>query len=573
VKCKLILIAAFGLGAMQVFAQLPSANGPFPLYHPVLGEPDTPGNAYPYYAYTGTYPACTVLPDAEVSCERTSFQYVYEEGRFSGDGRSDCDVYYTDTPNPGEGEGKPLVLLLHGGSGSRKSSGLVKRAMDLSRRGYVVAVPDYITARDAFYGSNVNATQAPCFTQEQKWLMLQQSVRDVYSVVRSVLRLTQIGENPWGPIDVDAIFMFGISHGAYTALHLAAMDGNDFPSGEVSFANGNSFNFQTDLAGQAICDGPGGCLDFVPYEGYNLRNSLKAIACSAPFTLDPALFEAATMPSVLLFHGTCDASAPYWFVNQADAVIRATWAVVPGFNPLLMPCQLPDDPYDELFGSQVIHSQLESSDPLQNHFRGFITFCSGRHDIASVYGIDGQDPNDLSLGLIDYELLRFFAHEANNSYQQNFSFVLDDALRVTSDADLQTTIDHCNAVQSVGPAWEGLGDICPGCDTAATAYFEQVRLPYFVAGSDDHNRYPALLAYQNELEGCDIVNNITDQTGRADIQGDGILDVFTWTGQSIMRHEWKELTLSALLLERKALPPGLYAVHFRDGKKQALVVR
>ncbi len=561
------------LASHSLTAQFPSSNDGFPQFNPILGEEDVLSNARPYYAYTGPYTFCTLSPSGVPNCARNTFQYVFEAGREAGDGNSEVDLYYTDQPGLIGTGAKPLIILLHGGSGDRKSTAMVRRALDLARRGFVAAVPDYLTARDDVYGTGSGALDLSCLADDQKLLMLQQSLRDVYSVARASLKMSADGALGATVIDPDALFLFGVSHGGYTSLHFAALTANYFPVGEeVTFENGNVLAFASELHTQAICPEPDGCVDFEPYPGYNTRASLQGVACSAPFTIDPALFQNAALPPILLFHGTCDASAPYWEVDQGDAIARAAVSSFPDFDISILPCQLPDDPEGMIYGSQVIFEALNAADPQADHLRGLVTFCGGRHDIGSVYGPLGDNPNNIQIGIMEYEYTRFFSGILNDIHQENFHYILDDYQRTTNSNDAISRDNHCNAVQNIGGQWPGIATVCPNCLTDATAYFNQVRLPYFQIGNDDENRYPRMGQYAELFSACEDVlqTNNPEYLNAYKL----LLQVVDLLGNRMMpADESGKYTLSDWMNTRSTrIAPGMYIAIYEDGARKAMVI-
>jgi dienelactone hydrolase len=574
-RCFLLFTSAFVL-IITSKAQHPFQNDVFPQYHPILGQQDLPSNAYPYYAPIGPYSGCISDENGAGSCEKLSLQYVFGPGRQSGDGNSDMDIYYADVVSPDAQNGKPLVVLLHGGSGNRKSGTLSRRAIEFAKRGYVAIIPDYTTARDAIYGSDVSGLELPCFTPEQKLYMLQQSIRDVYAAIRSAMLFSSLNpQNAFLQIDIESIYLHGVSHGAYTGIHMAAMGPETFPLGDVLFENGAVFSFSERLTDLPVCPAGSPCADFQPDPNVSIRSFIKAVGAVAPFTFDIDLFDQPELPPIYLFHGTCDSSAPYWKSTQSNALLRAVWSSDPSVPSALIPCQLENQAQEEIFGSELIYASLVGMANPEDTPHNFLVLCGGRHDIGSVLGPQGNDPNNLQMGLIDYELYRFFANVQNQQFLQGEVQVLDYEI-FEAFTPTNYTGQDCEVVHTIGIQWPLIQERCPNCTDDAISYSNNLKLPYFVNGAVDAERYPALAPFLDLLEGCEDAGGQTSfdagpTKGQTSVNGFSIADV---TGQLLFSTNAPyPQGLSQLVQLTRPLKSGYYIVYQHDGSRSSMVIR
>lgn len=154
------------------------------------------------YRYTGAFEDFSVTYDVQYG-ENFNANFVPED--------LVVDVY---SPVGDMEEARPLVLIAHGGfflAGSNDGLDVVPLCEDLAKMGYVVASMSYRL------GVNVLG-DLPTEFVKAVW----RGVHDSRAAVRFFRQSAEYG-NPWG-IDVNRIYLGGVSAGGFIALHHAYVD-------------------------------------------------------------------------------------------------------------------------------------------------------------------------------------------------------------------------------------------------------------------------------------------------------------------------------------------------------------
>lgn len=555
---------------------MPVNDDPFPQYTPFTDVPDLVSNAYPYFFPMYTYTDCSFNEEGNVECLRFSTQYVFDEGRESGDGNSDMDVYYTDDwENFVSPAGKPIVVVLHGASGNRGAAPLAISAVEMASRGYIAVVPDYITIADSKWG-NVGFDEESCLDADELWYTVQQSVRDIRASIRRLLFLeAEEGSFPF-PIDKGRIFVIGNSHGAYTAYHLAGMEASDFPTGEVSI-NGEDYTFSNDLDDQRICpQGDASCEGFSPGPGYDLRSSILGVSLVSPIVLDlDALRPATSDAGVLIFHGSCDSRAPYWECNQKDFVRRSILGINPNAPEPAIPCQDADSPDFPVYGSQRWYQQRLDAGELDDMYVGMFSICGAPHALRGLYGVNfGDGPTSYEIGMIQFETARFFANILNNTNKENFRFDLNHRLKERHPNMVDNHENNCTVVQNHGEAWPEELLYCPSCDAGNPDAIDILHLPYFRTSHGDDQRYPSLNIFLDSGQECaDAEADAVLSAKVYDAPQRVLIEVYDMMGRP-MRSGLSRMGygLVDFLQSGHGLEKGMYALHFSDGSRETIFI-
>ncbi len=545
----------------------------FPLYNPFAGEPDTQENAYPYYAPVSSYPTCGTDEDGNPQCSRFTLRYAYDEDRDAEDGNSLLDLYFTNEWDQDiSPSGKPLLFLLHGGNGSRKNPEMVRRAVAFAERGYMVVVPDYTTFRDERWGSAGSFQELPCFSEKELSYILWYSIRDIRAVVRRVISFstTDIAQQI-AQIDTEALFFFGVSHGSYVSLQTATAEPSDFPEGAVTI-NGNTYAFNGDFDDMQICENPvfGNCPGWTELLGYDVRDHIKALSVpTSSVMLIDAIGPEDNVPT-LFFHGTCDASAPYYRASQKEVVRRNIVSADPDFNPSDIPCQSGDELEYTIYGSREVYERMRdvSPDP-DNFYTGFVSLCDARHNLNTYYGMKGEIPDGLESGLMEYETLRFFANVLNNENKVAFDFDMDHRLQIFTDFESTQLDNHCAAVAGGGEQWPLLQTKCPNCAENPTFYAENARIPYYSTEAADEERYPSIASVQDLFEDCEFIYLTTDDAEQI-FEEAYLIAVYDLSGKVLFRSEDGRVSYPEFLRSKGPLREGYYILHFSDGTRQGI---
>lgn len=557
---------------VTVYGQVIGEQGSFPLYNPFGGEPDTPENAYPYYAPVSSYPACDENEDGDPQCARFTLRYAYDEDRDPDDGNSNLDIYFTNEWDQDMApDGKPLLFLLHGGGGNRKNAELVRRAIAFAERGYMVVVPDYTTFRDDRWGSGGSFSEIPCFTEDQLKYILWYSVRDVRAAVRKAISFstTDIAQQIV-QIDTESLFFFGVSHGSYVSLQLAMAEPSDFPEGSVEI-NGTTYTFNGDLDDMPICDDPFNlCPGWLEMLNYEIRDHIRGLSVPTSSVLLPDAIGSEDDIPVIFFHGTCDASGPYYASSQKNVVRRSILSTAPDFPEEEIPCQDNDDLDYFIYGSQRVYETLQEVTPnFDDLYTGFVSLCDARHNLGSHYGMSGEIPGGLKLGLMEYETLRFFANIINGSNQVSFRFDMDHRLQILSDSELNTLDNHCTSVDENGLSWPEEQIKCPKCEDDQNYYADNIHIPYYSAEAPDEERYPTVASVQDLFSGCEFLYLSTEDAGHE--FGEAFLTaVYDLSGKLLYRSEGNPITYPEFLRSETPLREGYYILHFSDGTRQGI---
>jgi hypothetical protein len=540
-------------------AQQPEANDDFPVYQPNLDLPDILENALPYYYADplNNYTYCA----ADGNCERETYQYAFGEGTSPDDSRSNFDIFYSnhwdETLAP---EGKPVVLLLPGGNGSRKSERLALRAISYAQRGYVAIVGDYRSARDEMFSD--------CLDQRQGFFAIQTAIVDARAILRRAFYLSQLPETSF-KTDPTKIFLDGVTWGSLTSYHMSIMDADEFPAGTVEIL-GQEYTFATDLDHLQICEDPDGlCNTYLPFEGYEIRDYIQGVAARSIYVLDPELIDPEDTVPVILVHGTCDVFSPIWmrefrFSSFAHHVSN-------NGNPLNAPCQDTQDYGYTLFGGERMYQRyLElSGSNTPDVFMRYFRICGEDHTLND-YDIYRTcfSVNCIEINMIEYETFRFFAEILNNISAPNEVFHLDHTLLASPDevASFQCTVlpgpeapqDH-----PAGEYWPGIEEICPNCGVAETEYNNLIRFPYFSAQSADANRYPL-------IEEC---ATLSDGINQLSSDRHVKVKVYDLMGYLVMERAVSGTdVLRSFLQSGHGLDNGLYALHFSSGLRKVVLI-
>lgn len=543
------------------FSQIPVSNDAFPTYHPNLDVPDVVENALPYYylnpQYSYTY--CT----SSSSCQRATYQYAFGEGRTSEDGRSDFDIYYSDhwdqtlAPN-----GKPVVLLLPGGSGSRKSNTLVYRAITYAQRGYIAIVGDYRSARDSMFSE--------CLTKRQGYFAIQTAVVDARAILRRAFYLSSLPESNF-VINPEQIFLDGVTWGSLATYHMSIMDLEDYPTGTVSI-NDVEYSFTDDLDHLQICEDPDGlCNSYLPYPNYEIKDFIRGVAARNIYVLDLEMIDEEDSVPTIIVHGTCDEFSPFYMREARHSFYTHHMAY--NGNAATAPCQEPEDFSFITYGGERMYRRLlelsgtDSPDIFMRYFR----LCGEDHTLPD-YSVRRTclNVNCIQINMVEYETLRFFAEILNDLPKVNEVFNLDHTLRESPDEIAASIcalfpgpdapLDHPS-----GGFWPILEEVCPNCaDGLPEVYDGLMRYPYFAAtAGEDADRYP-LVAECDILSanGHQLIGHAVSMVKVYDFMGNLILQKAV-NGSDILR---------SFLQSGHGLKPGLYAVHYGDGFRKAVMV-
>lgn len=489
------------------------ANSPFPVWNPFVGEADIQANKYDFYARSFDYPESLRSLDfsgepSTQNCStvrsvvaRRTLRYSYDDisvrnpnwdhydypdndpTRYKYDS---LDIYYSDGHDPNNSNGKPLVVLLHGGAGCSNGSAMVRSALIYAERGYVAIVPRYRSInRPDLWGIQgiVNNQGSFCTTETQLLYKIFVSVQDVRAAIRAVCRASKLA--PLDPtlvftapenimsskIDCSKIFISGVSGGAITALHAVNMRSNEFPQGTVDFNilnAGGAFQFQASFAPglDAIEICPGCTYSPWSLEDDDFASVIKGISCQTPFLTNLNYIEQSDTIPTLLFHGIHDALAPFHFIQYKDFLYNRELVsqLISSFNPptvtppitlqslvqncnyntnyftlptnVVQPCSttLPDY---WLFGSQPLYNKwraLNNNSTFPGFYTGFIRICNENHALDQFRSI-GSTASNIKLGSIQYETVRFFSTILNydpnvpaSNKKTSFRFNLDNSL-------------------------------------------------------------------------------------------------------------------------------------------------
>lgn len=172
----------------------------------VVGQEDCDGYRY---RYTGSFDAFDV-----------DYSVIYGENVVNGTlVELDMDVY---TPAEDSWGNRPLIVIAHGGfflSGSNDNLDVVPLCEDLASMGYVVASMSYrLLPVDLALEAALSGTLTTEFVKAV-W----RGVHDSRAAVRFFRRSVAEFDNPYG-IDVNRIYLGGISAGAFIAVHHAYVD-------------------------------------------------------------------------------------------------------------------------------------------------------------------------------------------------------------------------------------------------------------------------------------------------------------------------------------------------------------
>ncbi len=554
---KPLILFVILLGARIGLAQLPTSNDDFPVYHPNQDIADVPANAMPYYyadpAYAYTY--CS-SPDI---CWRETHQYAFGEGRQSEDGNSDIDIFYSDhwdqelAPN-----GKPLILLLHGGNGTRNTLRLAMRAISFAQRGYVAIIADYRTPRDEIFEE--------CLDQREAYFSIQASVLDARAALRRTLYLSSL-PNANFKVDPTKIFLDGITWGSLTSYHMAVMDAADFPSGTVEI-NGVTYNFEQSLDALLICDDPQApCNTYQPFPGYDIADHIMGLTARNIYVLDLDYIDSSDQAPTLFLHGSCDTFSPFFSRTAKEA--NYANHIANGFPPESAPCQDEEQYGYEVFGGELMYERVRTLGGGNPSFpTRYFRMCGEDHTLDSytIFRVCQNSVDCIRLNMLEYETIRFFAEILNGTAAGNDIFHIDHTLLSVPDVN---AVSHCAALPSAtsqpghpsGQYFPQLAEICPTCTGGSEVYNGLLRLPYFSAVAGDDNRYP-LIDDCVTLSSDDFVNRRPSK-----------VRVFDFMGYVRYEAEMQGGTdLTSFLRSAHGLPPGLYAVHL-EGQRYTICIR
>lgn len=241
-----------------------------------VGQEDCDGYRY---RYTGAFDGFDV-----------DYGLVYGENTVNGDVvELDMDVY---TPVGDEMSNRPLVIIAHGGfflDGSNDNFDVVPLCEDLASMGYAVASMNYrLLPIDLAIEAALGGTVTTAFVKAV-W----RGVHDSRAAVRFFRRSVAEFDNPYG-IDVNRIYLGGISAGAFIAVHHAYVDD---PS-------------EIPLEIDATEDGMGGGLEGLSgNEGYSSDVNGVFNLAGALQTTD--FFLVGDNEPLFSVHGTDDTTVPY----------------------------------------------------------------------------------------------------------------------------------------------------------------------------------------------------------------------------------------------------------------------
>lgn len=170
--------------------------------------------------------ACQSWAWAQNSCNGRYSEPVFSAVDYTGDvlyghnttfeGKEEdlfLDVYQ---PMDDTAQARPLVIMIHGGAfqfGNKRSGVLPKWSEELAKRGYVVASINY----------RLGYPEPPVATS-----VVEASVRAVQDAKAAARFFRRYAEQY--RVDTTQIFAWGLSAGAYTALHLAYLQEREVPS-------------------------------------------------------------------------------------------------------------------------------------------------------------------------------------------------------------------------------------------------------------------------------------------------------------------------------------------------------
>ncbi|MEM9051948.1 MAG: hypothetical protein AAGC47_07855 [Bacteroidota bacterium] len=621
---KTILFPLLSVMLSSAFSQTFTQNDPFPAYTPFTDVNDVEQNKRDYYAIESdpyTNDGCTFTNN---SCARHSVRYNFDPGSDFEDGNSAVDIYYTNDPAIDPVKGKPLVVLLHGIEQDRtRAQDAIRRAIEMSKRGYVAIVPDYTTALDTILWGKVS--QLPkkslpinpfeaCYDKEEYQYVIQQSVRDIRAAIRRTLYLADI--NPLIKVDESSIFLWGYSWGAIAALHAAYTDISDYPSSgtQVTINDVNPpYTFPDNLDDIDICPpGDVDCSNSIFYTSYDLKDNLKGVSSVAGVLLDTIAIDLADDFPLLTFHGTCDGITPFDSPTSREATFRRQVTEFLDTSPIeSVPCH--DDEFIELqykiFGSEAIVRQLDNleQNPSFNPYRGHFKVCGVGHRISSYYGIKWSiQVDDLfsnTINIIEYETIRFFSNILNGDNQTDFSYNLSQDKRSDRNVDVpefgmtrgELDAFYCSSVPQYSdtPILDNGGDgllfypkgttllaldyisenICPNCDPNAPNFIGTIRWPYFIDNDVDNNRYPNFTP-----ESCSTASMLSKDYEPQNLNYNAsTVRIFNNMGEFVKAIEWvassETSNIERFTKYNHELEKGFYYIHFDSGEKRAVLIK
>jgi len=587
-----LLISNFVFGQVGQTCDRPTANSPFPINNPNIGEMDSQANRLNYYFAHPINSTCLTDNSTNSSCARDTYQYAFGRAfpndpfnattnynRVKGDGNSEFLIFYSTESNGADCQnGKPLAVIIHGGSGSKDNDMQVALGLEYARRGYVAIVPDYTTGADSLFG--VGNVVQECRNERQTMFTIQYAIMDIRAAIRRALYISTLSSECAAKIDPSRIFLHGNSNGSITSIHLALMEASDFTTTPLDpvLIKGVNRTFSNNLDRVRICSNMNNatCMNFNPYAGGNLRLNIKGLALNAGFVIREDLITSTYNIPTILFHGTCDASAPYHTATAKQATYIKT-ETVPNS---VWNCQFSTDMNFMLFGSNYIYEKLKSFHSNSSTFNNvvFMSFCGLGHAVQNKYGLLlGPSPktaNNIGLQPAIYETFRFFAYVLNNQVVPSLRFDLDHSLR-------QVNIVDCNAVPSAndndlnnGEYYTGLDILCSRCLESSTVN-PNLRNPFFRNNpSTDPNRYAPLSDFLASCGYCST-SGISEQhlLGAENIDYSiRIMDVFG-KEQKIISTKNHEISLNSVLSLDHGLEKGFYFIHLPNGEKRSVVIQ
>ncbi len=538
------------------------------------------------------------------------FRYSWDPGRVDCQKNSYFDAYFmTDDELDGISGPRPLLVLLHGGRGTRGACSLKRRAVAAARRGYVAIIPDYTTPRDSEWGGELGW----CNDNLQNLFSQYYAVRDVRSAILRALRIASL--SPDLSIDHSNIFVQGNSHGAITALHLAHFNATDFKDLAIDFlfgnqnieslvdpiivVNGTTYTFDdlNEIDSLEICPpGTPACttwLSNLVNNGFEISENIKAIYCSGggvtPFfdeffsDLDPN-----RIVPTLFSHGTCDRLAPYDQITNLELqqIVNA------GCGP---------EEDIEVFnytGPLELHDHFKSKTG-QAGYQVLLEFCEGGHGLS--YGIEqevqeagthscsfeGDEPATPvllteRLGILDYEMFRMFSIILNDEGDW-----VSEKIRFQQ-LENKKNLAQCHQVNTRLPSPpESLlcdetctdDDFFPLFNPELSISFQQTDR-YFTRAQMCSCVQPALLDLDPEnpialllSEYCEPCNEETPALILEESEAEKTLDfieVYDLTGNHLMKREGQ--SIAGFLKSPHGLSRGFYIMHLPSGKRKAVFI-
>lgn len=597
--------------SMTASAQYAFDEDTFPVFTPFTDQADIAANARPYYAIDSLYVDNTFCDYRTTDCKKGTFQYNFEPGAAIGDGNSDLDVYYsTEWDTSLAPNGKPLVVVLHGISNNKEAQSVSRRAIELTKRGYVAIVPNYTTAAAIEYGANPFTL---CLDETEIQYPFQLSVREIRAAIKRTMFLASKSTSDV-KVDSSSVFIWGYSYGGITPLHLVnATDSTEWPTGTVNI-NGTNYTFSSDLNDIDICNpSETGCPTSYYSTTYDPVENIRGVSSIAGFISDTTMIEVKDSVPTLMFHGTCDGIAPFGAPTSREATYRraiyrdssiAVLSEVSCYDAANTQMDY------RLYGSQAIwrrYKSLENANSNYRPYRGFLRICGASHNVETYYGIDDVGPGSTTINNIDmfeYETFRFFSNILNGDMQDNFVFNLahdslpgrdvlvpnDTVTFSEQDADFCTSVpqwgDSLRFDSTRSDSIYPKGDpnqtelsfisrwICPSCADGAPAFklAAEIRHPMFEDNDDDSDRYPAfdpdpcpeLIVVQDdfiEFHHSQLApNTVTVLNSNGDFLREVALDV-------------QSSRVTRVLINKLDLPSGTYYLHFDNGEKETVVVR